>query len=304
MLAVMKLGAVIMPTTTALGSAHLRDRVERGTVNAVVCNPADTGKFDTVPRDYLRVSVGPIDGWHDLHAAYAVEAGPARHPTAATVVSSSCATSAVCQRGTSQRMSAARCRAGSCCNALTKARRIDSRASAISAGSAFGHDPVVRARGDPDVLGQESAHVRLVRWGRRPEFHRPGAALRTAVHVGADVVGDAVKPRPHRGAPLELVAESPGPQERLLHGILGLEARAEHPVAVTRQFAAVPLQLVRRERGGHRPGHYACSVGHTWHNGETMRAGRTHRRSAAGHRPHDEQWFVPLRDGVGERRIR
>ncbi|MGY1641818.1 AMP-binding protein [Geodermatophilus sp. SYSU D00703] len=80
MLAIMKLGAVIMPTTTALGPADLTDRVERGGARHVVCAPADTGKFDAVPGDYTRISVGPADGWADLHEAAELDAAPAEHP--------------------------------------------------------------------------------------------------------------------------------------------------------------------------------------------------------------------------------
>ena len=58
MLAVMKLGAVIMPTTTAVGPADLVDRIARGRARHVICNAADTGKFDDVPGDYTRISVG------------------------------------------------------------------------------------------------------------------------------------------------------------------------------------------------------------------------------------------------------
>jgi acetyl-CoA synthetase len=71
MLAVMKLGAVIMPTTTAAGSADLEDRIERGEVGFVVCNPTDTAKFDLVPGDYVRICAGNAGpGWHDLQDAY------------------------------------------------------------------------------------------------------------------------------------------------------------------------------------------------------------------------------------------
>ncbi|MGY1712186.1 AMP-binding protein [Geodermatophilus sp. SYSU D00758] len=80
MLAVVKLGAVILPTTTALGPADLTDRVARGGAGYVVCNPADTAKFADVPGDYDRISVGPVEGWADLHEGYALEAGPAPHP--------------------------------------------------------------------------------------------------------------------------------------------------------------------------------------------------------------------------------
>ena len=46
MLAVMKLGAVILPTTTALGPADIIDRIERGEARHVLANAADAGKFD------------------------------------------------------------------------------------------------------------------------------------------------------------------------------------------------------------------------------------------------------------------
>ena len=73
MLAVMKLGAVLMPTTTAIGSADLTDRIERGQAKAVIVNPVDAPKFDDVPGDYLKISVGDIPGWTDFHAAYDVQ---------------------------------------------------------------------------------------------------------------------------------------------------------------------------------------------------------------------------------------
>jgi acetyl-CoA synthetase len=64
MLAVIKLGAVIMPTTTAVGPADLADRLERGEAKAVICNVADTAKFAEVPGDYVRIAAGrPVEGW-------------------------------------------------------------------------------------------------------------------------------------------------------------------------------------------------------------------------------------------------
>jgi acetyl-CoA synthetase len=80
MLALLKLGAVIMPTTTAVGSNELLDRMARGEAKAVVANPGDTDKFATVPGDYLRVSVGETEGWLDLAAAYDAEPAPLPHP--------------------------------------------------------------------------------------------------------------------------------------------------------------------------------------------------------------------------------
>ena len=58
--------------------------------------------------------------------------------TEATLVSRSSATSAAFQRRTSQRMSTARWRAGSCWSAATNASRTDSRAPTIAAGSPSG----------------------------------------------------------------------------------------------------------------------------------------------------------------------
>ncbi|GGN36277.1 AMP-binding protein [Streptomyces fuscichromogenes] len=75
MLGLIRLGAVIMPTTTAVGPAELIDRLDRGAARAVVCNPADASKFDEVPGNHLRFAVGQADvpdGWlryadaHDL----------------------------------------------------------------------------------------------------------------------------------------------------------------------------------------------------------------------------------------------
>ena len=65
MLAVAKLGAVIMPTTSALEPSGVADRVARGRVQAVVANAADAAKFDGIEGDYTRIALGaPITGWH------------------------------------------------------------------------------------------------------------------------------------------------------------------------------------------------------------------------------------------------
>jgi acetyl-CoA synthetase len=73
MLAVAKLGAVVMPTTSALGPADLTDRISRGGSRAVIANSTDTAKFDEVSGDYLRIAVGePVAGWHTYTDAYAL----------------------------------------------------------------------------------------------------------------------------------------------------------------------------------------------------------------------------------------
>ncbi|MEG8183897.1 AMP-binding protein [Nocardia terpenica] len=78
MLAIAKLGAVIMPTTAALGPADLTDRIARGAVNFVIANAADTAKFADVGGEYTRIAVGgPVDGWHRYAEADAIaDPGP------------------------------------------------------------------------------------------------------------------------------------------------------------------------------------------------------------------------------------
>jgi acetyl-CoA synthetase len=80
MLAIMKLGAVILPTTTAVGPADLGDRIARGRVRHVICNAADTGKFDRVSGDYTRISVGAAEGWSDLRTAAQLQHTSVAHP--------------------------------------------------------------------------------------------------------------------------------------------------------------------------------------------------------------------------------
>jgi len=74
MLAVMKLGAVIMPTTTAVGPADLADRIDRGNARFVVCNPADEPKFADVPGDYRVFTTA------SFAEAAALPAAPVDHP--------------------------------------------------------------------------------------------------------------------------------------------------------------------------------------------------------------------------------
>jgi acetyl-CoA synthetase len=63
-LAVMKLGAVMIPATTLLADADLRDRVERGGVGAVIARSEIAPRFKTVPGGYARIAVGDeVEGW-------------------------------------------------------------------------------------------------------------------------------------------------------------------------------------------------------------------------------------------------
>ncbi|GAA0998802.1 AMP-binding protein [Subtercola frigoramans] len=87
MLGIMKIGAVILPTTTAYGPGDLIDRVERGGVRHVIADARDSAKFDGVPGDYTRIRVGaaPVDAdglhpWLDYADAFAEPAAPLPHP--------------------------------------------------------------------------------------------------------------------------------------------------------------------------------------------------------------------------------
>ncbi|MGV0812210.1 AMP-binding protein [Mycolicibacterium boenickei] len=84
MLGIAKLGAVIMPTTGALGPADLSDRITRGGAKFVIANAADASKFDEVEGDYTRIAVGDAaEGWNAYADAYAVE--PQRFTACTTV---------------------------------------------------------------------------------------------------------------------------------------------------------------------------------------------------------------------------
>ncbi|MFJ5302692.1 AMP-binding protein [Streptomyces sp. NPDC088350] len=74
-LAAMKLRAVVIPATPLLGPADLRDRVARGRVRQVIVRSGDADKFDEVPGDYTRITVGgAVEGWRTYEDAYAASA--------------------------------------------------------------------------------------------------------------------------------------------------------------------------------------------------------------------------------------
>ena len=58
MLAIMKVGAVIMPTSEMLSATDLADRVDRGGVQHVIVNARDAGKFAGVAGGFTRIRVG------------------------------------------------------------------------------------------------------------------------------------------------------------------------------------------------------------------------------------------------------
>ena len=76
MLAVMKLGGVIIPATTLLTAEDLADRIARGHVRHVVCGVEAAPRLSGVARDCTRISVGGAEiggaphGWHDFEQGY------------------------------------------------------------------------------------------------------------------------------------------------------------------------------------------------------------------------------------------
>ena len=70
MLAVMKLGALLIPSTNLLTADDLSARIERGGVRHVVAAAAQVPKFATVGGDFTRVCVGgQPQGWIDFDAS-------------------------------------------------------------------------------------------------------------------------------------------------------------------------------------------------------------------------------------------
>src|SRR5262249_14202631 len=83
--------------------------------------------------------------------------------------------------------------------------------------------------------------------GERVQRTDPSGAPadRVEAHVGRDLV----QPGPELRVTLEPLPAPPRPQVRLLHGVLGLVERRQHPVAVHVELAPVPfgprLELLR-----------------------------------------------------------
>lgn len=72
MLALMKLGAVMIPATTLLSRDDLLDRFERGGVRHVISSSEFTEKFADIPGEYTRISTAnSVDGWLRFEDAYA-----------------------------------------------------------------------------------------------------------------------------------------------------------------------------------------------------------------------------------------
>ncbi len=74
--AAIKLGAVIIPASTLLATADLRDRVQRGRARFVIARDADAEKFAGVSGDFARIVVGAnTDGWTNFDESRSAAAG-------------------------------------------------------------------------------------------------------------------------------------------------------------------------------------------------------------------------------------
>src|SRR6266508_418191 len=82
----------------------------------------------------------------------------------------------------------------------------------------------------------------------REGVQRPEPSRFVPERVEADVRRDAIQPGAEPRTALEAFAPAPGSQEGLLHEVLGLLERTDHPVAVHVQLPAVTLDE-RGERG-------------------------------------------------------
>ena len=75
-LAAMKLGALIIPTTTLLQPEDIADRISRGAVRHVITESAQTGKFAGLGGGWTPISVGPpVEGWHSYESSRPAPAG-------------------------------------------------------------------------------------------------------------------------------------------------------------------------------------------------------------------------------------
>jgi acetyl-CoA synthetase len=85
MLAIMKVGAVILPTSTVLGSHDLADRVLRAGVQHVIANAEDTAKFAAVEGEFTRICVGePTAGWTGYAESHQAGTGKVDVPVSST----------------------------------------------------------------------------------------------------------------------------------------------------------------------------------------------------------------------------
>lgn len=77
MLAGIKLGAVLVPTSTLVSSADLQDRIARGRVKHVIAQASEAHLFEGMAGSFTRIAVGGapgkrLDGWRDFDDSHEV----------------------------------------------------------------------------------------------------------------------------------------------------------------------------------------------------------------------------------------
>ncbi|WP_418319396.1 AMP-binding protein [Piscinibacter sakaiensis] len=70
MLALMKIGAVMVPTTTLLSPADLHDRVQRGHVRHVICAADVVPRMEQLGEGITRIVVGAAVGWQPFQDSF------------------------------------------------------------------------------------------------------------------------------------------------------------------------------------------------------------------------------------------
>jgi acetyl-CoA synthetase len=71
MLAAMKLGVVVIPTTTLLVGDDIADRIARGGVGYIISTTEHAAKFETYGSTCTRIAVGqPVSGWRNYDIGY------------------------------------------------------------------------------------------------------------------------------------------------------------------------------------------------------------------------------------------
>jgi len=74
-LALIKLGAVVLPATPLLSGGDLADRIERGRVRHIVCATDSVPRFDHLGKHCTRIVVGgPVPEWHAYEDGYGASA--------------------------------------------------------------------------------------------------------------------------------------------------------------------------------------------------------------------------------------
>ncbi len=166
----------------------------------------------------------------------------------------------------------------------------------------LGQHPAVRRRAEPGDLGQ-SGVGRGGHGGRAGQVHRAGPGVAAVQRVQTDVGGDPVEPGAQRGAALEAAVVAPGPDHGVLDGVLGLEDRAEHAVAVPGQLRPVPLQLELDRLLRHQLGHRLCPHSPVAVDRPERTAGHRQRRRAPRTGPERASGRVPGRTGGSVRTV-